>query len=166
MECPPNFGRVGSQIFRSSFPKKQHFEFLKKLKLRSILVLLPEEYPEHNEEFCKENNIQIFQVPLDGNKEPFVHVKKEDLERAVNIALDSSNHPILIHCNQGKHRTGCVVGCIRRLQNVSLALIFEEYRRYAYPKVRSLDQLIIELFDDEYGKHNDVVQAGLKNIYS
>lgn len=165
MECPPNFGRVGSAIFRSSFPRKEHFAYLQTLGLKSILVLIPEPYPAENRVFCAENGIALFQVGLDGNKEPFVHVKKEDLERAVRIALDPANHPILIHCNQGKHRTGCVVGCIRRLQRVSLALIFEEYRRYAYPKVRSLDHLIIELFDDQYGVNDDVVQRGLAQVF-
>lgn len=165
MECPPNFGRVGSQIYRSSFLKKEHHDFIAQLHLKSILVLISENYPEENLEFCRRNNITIFQVGLDGNKEPFVRVKKEDLERAIRIVLNPENQPILIHCNQGKHRTGCVVGCIRRLQKISLAVIFEEYRRYAFPKIRSLDHLIIELFDDEFGKQDEVLQAGISQIY-
>lgn len=69
------------------------------------------------------------------------------IAEALRIASDPPNWPILIHCNQGKHRTGCVVGCFRRMQRWSLSLIFEEYRRYSYPKIRPLDQLMIERFD-------------------
>ena len=59
---------------------------------------------------------------------------------------DVRNHPILIHCNKGKHRTGCLVGCLRKVQKWSLIGIFEEYRRFAGTKVRVLDQQFIELF--------------------
>ena len=61
--------------------------------------------------------------------------------------LDRRNHPILIHCNKGKHRTGCLVGVLRRLQHWSFAAIFDEYRRYSNPKSRTMDMHCIELFD-------------------
>ena len=37
------------------------------------------------------------------------------------------HHPILIHCQKGNHRTGCLVGCMRRLMNWSLTSIQAEY---------------------------------------
>lgn len=166
MESPSNFGLVDSGIYRSSFPKAEHFEFLSALHLKSILLLLPEEYPEENQKFCEENKIQLFQVGLNGNKEPFVHIKPHRLLKALRIALDPANQPLLIHCNMGKHRTGCLVGCIRRLQQWSLSLIFEEYRRYAFPKVRSLDLLLIELFDDEVAIEDEPLQRGIQLAWS
>jgi protein tyrosine/serine phosphatase len=63
------------------------------------------------------------------------------------FTVDVRNHPILIHCNKGKHRTGCLVGCLRKLQHWSLVSIFEEYRRFSHPKSRAMDQQFIELFD-------------------
>jgi hypothetical protein len=48
-------------------------------------------------------------------------------------------------CSQ--HRTGCLVGCLRKVQNWSLTSIFDEYRRFAGAKVRMLDQQFMELFD-------------------
>lgn len=165
MESPPNFGVVGSGIYRSSYPKQEHFNFLKAQGLKSILLLLPEGYSEENIEFCQQNNIKLFQVGLDGNKEPFVRVKQSDLQKALKIALDPTNHPILIHCNMGKHRTGCVVGCIRRLQSWSLSMIFEEYRRYAFPKPRYFDQLIIETFDAKLGD-DETVKQGVEHLWS
>ena len=63
--------------------------------------------------------------------------------------MDPRNHPVLIHCNQGKHRTGCLVGCLRKVQQWSLVAIFEEYRRFAGTKARVVDELFIERFTFE-----------------
>ncbi|CAG8814278.1 18832_t:CDS:1, partial [Racocetra fulgida] len=45
------------------------------------------------------------------------------------------------------HRTGCLVGCLRKLQRWTHTSIFDEYRRFSCPKSRSMDQQFIELFD-------------------
>jgi tyrosine-protein phosphatase SIW14 len=65
---------------------------------------------------------------------------------ALQVLLDARRHPLLLHCNKGKHRTGCLVGCLRKVQRWSLTSIFDEYRRYAGVKTRDLDQQFIELF--------------------
>lgn len=149
MTPPENFSPVCGLIYRSSFPRPENFGFLSKLKLKSILMLIPEEYPTENMEFVKKEGIRLFQVGMSGNKEPFVHLPDDVLSKALEIAIDPSNHPLLIHCNRGKHRTGCLVGCIRRLQNWSLTMIFEEYRRFAAPKARPLDLQFIEMYNEE-----------------
>lgn len=41
------------------------------------------------------------------------------------------------------------MGCLRKLQRWNLTSIFEEYRRYAGPKVRVLNEQFIELFDTD-----------------
>lgn len=145
---PENFSMVVDGVYRSSFPRMDHFAYLKSLGLRSVLVLIPEPYPEENAQFLKENDIRFFQVGMSGNKEPFVHVPHSVITEALEIAINPANHPILIHCNRGKHRTGCLVGCLRRLQDWSLTMIFDEYRRFSFPKSRPLDQQLIELYDD------------------
>lgn len=73
-------------------------------------------------------------------------VPEETVTAALATILDKRNHPILIHCNKGKHRTGCVIGCLRKLQQWSLTTIFDEYRRFSFPKARSMDQEFIELY--------------------
>lgn len=152
---PENFSHVVGEIYRSSFPRPENFAFLqKRIKLKSILVLIPEEYPQENREFMEDAGIKLFQVGMSGNKEPFVNIPSDILTSALEVAINPANHPILIHCNRGKHRTGCLVGCIRRLQNWSLTMIFDEYRRFAFPKARALDQQFIEMYDDHVIKKN------------
>lgn len=113
-------------------------------------------------------------------------VPKEGVADALRAVLDRRNHPTLIHCNKGKvhppskiqgaatkqlnptvpltlqlnmqHRTGCVVGCLRKIQQWGLTLIFDEYRRHSHPKSRALDQQFIELFD-----HSDLIELAREN---
>ena len=93
------------------------------------------------------NEIRLLQFGVDGNKEPFVEIDTEVMQAAVMASLDVRNHPILIHCNKGKHRTGCLVGCLRKTMRWSITSIFDEYRRFAGTKARRADQEFIELFD-------------------
>lgn len=83
---PDNFAMVNSWLYRSSFPKKKHFPFLKTLGLRSVLYVCPltstlilEDYPEQNAHFLDENGITFFQYGIPGNKEPFVQSRPHDL---------------------------------------------------------------------------------------
>ena len=152
---PENFSNVIGNIYRSSFPRTENLSFFKKnLKLKSILVMLSDEYPQDLLQQYAENNITLFTCPIQGNKEPFINIQDETINKALKIILNPENQPILIHCNKGKHRTGTIVGCIRKLQNWSLTMIFDEYRRFAFPKARGLDQQCIEMFQpkeiDEY----------------
>ncbi|SCU88629.1 LADA_0E11232g1_1 [Lachancea dasiensis] len=147
---PENFSHIVGEIYRSSFPRPENFSFLQhSLRLKSIMVLIPEEYPSENTDFMAQAGIELFQIGMSGNKEPFVNIPWDLLTRALEVAINPANHPILIHCNRGKHRTGCLVGCIRRLQNWSLTMIFDEYRRFAFPKARALDQQFIEMYDED-----------------
>jgi len=143
---PLNFAVVSRGVYRSGYPNKKNHPFLKKLGLKSILYLCPEEYSETNQNFLRKHGIKLFHYRIVGNKEPFVDIPEEVIRDALVDLLDERNHPILIHCNKGKHRTGCLVGCLRKLQKWSLTGIFDEYRRFAGTKVRVLDQQFIELF--------------------
>lgn len=145
---PENFSPVINKIYRSSFPQENNFTFLKRLKLRAIVSLIPEDYPPEHEEFFAQENIIVFRLGMSGNKEPFVKIPHDLITEAIKIVLSPENQPILIHCNRGKHRTGCLVGVLRRLQRWSLALIFDEYRKFAAPKERPVDQQFIELYNE------------------
>ncbi|KAL8205290.1 hypothetical protein R6Q57_008841 [Mikania cordata] len=144
---PLNFSMVDNGIFRSGFPDTANFSYLKTLGLRSIVYLCPEPYPEHNMEFLKANRIHLFQFGIEGTKEPFVNIPENIIREALKVVLDVRNHPLLIHCKRGKHRTGCLVGCLRKIQRWCLTSIFDEYQRFAAAKARLSDQRFMELFD-------------------
>ncbi|KAF2284879.1 hypothetical protein GH714_031847 [Hevea brasiliensis] len=150
---PLNFAMVDNGIFRSGFPDSANFSFLQTLGLRSIICMCPEPYPEQNADFLKANGIRLFQFGIEGYKEPFVNIPEDTIREALKVVLDVRNHPVLIHCKRGKHRTGCVVGCLRKLQRWCLSSIFDEYQRFAAAKARVSDQRFMELFDVSTLKH-------------
>ncbi|KAK7269063.1 hypothetical protein RIF29_21778 [Crotalaria pallida] len=145
--APPNFSMVEESIYRSSFPQPSNFPFLQTLNLRSIIYLCPEPYPQHNLEFLQSQNIQLFQFGIEGKTDLSVSSVNETIMEALKVLIDVRNHPVLIHCNRGKHRTGCLVGCLRKFQNWCMTYVFEEYQRFAGSKSRTTDLRFIETFD-------------------
>lgn len=144
---PPNFSMVEEGIYRSSFPQSSNFPFLQTLNLRSIIYLCPEPYPEENLKFLAAQNIRLFHFGIEGKTEPPVSIPKDTIMEALKILIDVRNHPVLIHCKRGKHRTGCLVGCLRKLQNWCLSSVFEEYRHFAGLKSRDTDLKFMETFN-------------------
>ncbi|KAI3918119.1 hypothetical protein MKX01_041439 [Papaver californicum] len=114
---PYNFSIVESGIYRCSFPDSSNFSFMETLNLRSIMCLCPDPYPE-------EINLRFLQ-----SKNPSA-VSKDMITEALQVLLDVRNHPILIHCKHGKHRTGCVVGCYRKVKNWCLPCVLKEYQHF------------------------------------
>lgn len=76
-------------------------------------------------------------------------MSEEVVLEALRFILNPKKYPLIVMCNMGRHRTGTVVGCFRKLQCWNIASIFEEYRRYAGTKVRVMNEQFIELFDTD-----------------
>nr|POF08830.1 putative tyrosine-protein phosphatase [Quercus suber] len=83
----------------------------------------------------------------------FVNIPQDTIREALKVVLDVGNHPVLIHCKRGKHRTGCPVGRFRKLQRWCLTSVFDGYQRFAAAKARVTDQRFMELFDVSSLKH-------------
>ena len=144
---PENFAQVFPGVYRSSFPKRRNFDFLSTIGIKTILTLMLEEYPKANMTFYADNHMRFVQFGVSGNKEPFVEIDEDMIRSALEFILDKRNHPLLIHCNKGKHRTGCLVGALRKTCRWALVPILEEYNVFAGSKPRFVDQQFIEFFD-------------------
>ncbi|KAL8711639.1 MAG: hypothetical protein Q9220_004049 [cf. Caloplaca sp. 1 TL-2023] len=142
-----NFAEVATGIYRSSFPMDGNFDHLRSLGLKTILTLVPQEYPAENVLFMKSNNIQHFQIPIPAHKSDSVRIPLQNIANALDILRNSAMHPVLVHCNKGKHRTGCIIATYRLLSHWSPAATITEYRKYSAPKNRSLDETFIYNFD-------------------
>ncbi|CAN7009718.1 unnamed protein product [Brassica rapa subsp. trilocularis] len=136
LAAPSNFSMVEDGIYRSGFPKPENFGFLTTLNLRSIIYLCPEPYTEENLKFLEANNIKLFQFGIEGKTDPPTLMPKDTVLDALKVLVDVRNHPILIHCKAGKHRTGCLVGCLRKVQSWCLSSVLEEYQKNAGLKWR------------------------------
>ncbi|GAA5896041.1 hypothetical protein JCM6882_005595 [Rhodosporidiobolus microsporus] len=149
---PPQFGMVEEGLYRSGQPTELNLPFVEKLGLKSIVWLAPEDPNEPFMQFIKEHNIRLHHLGADDYAATYDPVSEETVLQALNLLLDPANAPVLVGCNQGRHRTGTCIGVFRKLQRWNLTSILEEYRRFAGPKVRVLNEQFIELFDCELAR--------------
>ncbi|KAH7356717.1 tyrosine phosphatase family-domain-containing protein [Rhexocercosporidium sp. MPI-PUGE-AT-0058] len=160
---PVNFGVVvPSKIFRSSWPMVEDFQYLETLRLKTVISLVKKDFGPEFKGFLKNNQIQHKVIDMPGTKK--VEITQELMQSIMEIVLDEANHPILIHCNHGKHRTGCAVAVIRHVAQWDVQAIVEEYRGYAEPKVRECDLQYIAGFDISCLRNLFTRQATPSNI--
>jgi len=126
-----------------------NFSFLQTLKLKTVVYLSFDAPSQLFLEFLKEQNIQLKQIT--GTKNPGLvqKISEQLVIDALHYLLDRRSYPVLVMCNLGRHRTGTVIGCLRRLQNWSLSAIFDEFRRFTGAKSSPQHEQFIELFDTE-----------------
>ncbi|KAK6197535.1 protein tyrosine/serine phosphatase [Scheffersomyces amazonensis] len=159
---PLNFCPVEKQLYRSGQPSIINQSFLQELNLKTIVWLANEEPNDDFLEFCQFNNINIEFVGIineyydhDNNNtpnhiavNPWDSLNESTIKKALEIILNKENYPLLTCCGMGRHRTGTVIGCLRRLQGWNLASVSEEYRRFTGARGgRILVELLIESFD-------------------
>ncbi|KAF3902656.1 hypothetical protein ABW20_dc0106702 [Dactylellina cionopaga] len=177
---PLSFAIVSAGVFRSGCPMALNLPFLANLHLKSIIYLADQDLPPDLHLFTTQNNIQVFhfrvqQVRGDGNsvntngttngvepgssgekeKREKVENDPESLKQALELLLDNRNFPVLIHSNKGKHRSGVLVACVRKLlQNWAFESVKTEYHYFAGEKGKT-DIEFIEKFEPtlEYDEH-------------
>ena len=101
-------------------------------------------YTDEYRDFVDRNHIHHQMVAMKGTKKEDIPLAT--MESILNIVLDRRNYPLLIHCNQGRHRTGCVVAVVRKIAGWDRTTVTDEYRAYAGRKVRDCDVDYIQAF--------------------
>lgn len=150
---PLNFCPVEKQLYRSGQPSIINQSFLHDLNLKTILWLASEEPQEDFLDYCSMNNIVIEFVGLMNeytyqNVNPWDSLSEVTIKKALELICNRDNYPLLVCCGMGRHRTGTVIGCLRRLQGWNLASVSEEYRRFTGARGgRILVELLIEGFN-------------------
>ncbi|KAG6493066.1 hypothetical protein ZIOFF_048040 [Zingiber officinale] len=139
---PFNFGVVEHGIYRSGFPAAANVQFLRTLNLKSFVCLCSEQYSEEVAEFARSERIRIFQFGLGGTRETLSTVTSDIITRALGAILGTD-----FTITRLMHRTGCLVGCFRKLQHWRISSVHEEYIKFAAPKVRESDMKFMEAFD-------------------
>ncbi|KAK7753838.1 tyrosine-protein phosphatase siw14 [Diatrype stigma] len=134
---PINFGEVAPGLYRSGYPQAANYSFLQTLHLKTIVTLVEKEMPEGYQQFIDDNGINHQVFNMTGTKKE--EIPASLMKSIAAVVLNSENYPLLIHCNHGKHRTGCVVGVIRKQSAWDVNAIIREYSDYAAPKIRTTD---------------------------
>ncbi|KAK4541233.1 hypothetical protein LTR36_008149 [Oleoguttula mirabilis] len=147
---PPNYGATKSgAVYRSAFPQDRNIDFLSGLDVKTVLCLVGTEPSDHYNQWIQHGGIKRLRVDIAANKEGKMKTTWDSLCEALLIVMDCTNYPLHIHCNQGRHRTGCVIACFRKIQRWPIEDILAEYRAYANPKAREGDIDLIRAFDPE-----------------
>lgn len=142
-----NFALVAPGIYRSAHPTTKNFRFLEALQLRTICCLSPEPYADDLSRFCIENEIRVHTFKLEENREPFAEVRRDVVDQVMRVVVDVRNHPTLIHCERGRHRTGVICGCLRKLQGWSHTAVCSDYCLYNDGKGRLSDMRFLDIYD-------------------
>lgn len=142
---PINFGLVVPGVYRSSYPKPEDYQFLSGLKLKTVVTLVKKDELDHDlHSFIKANGINQVIFNMKGTKKEAIPIST--MRSILELVLDRNNYPLLVHCNHGKHRTGCVVAVVRKLSGWQINLVVAEYKTYAEPKIRDSDVDYIKNF--------------------
>ncbi|KAI1769809.1 tyrosine phosphatase family-domain-containing protein [Hypoxylon cercidicola] len=134
---PTNFAVVLPGLYRSAYPEAPDYPFMRTLNLKTIVTLVAKDLPDGFQEFMHTNRIAHRIFDMVGTKKAAIPVKT--MQSILSVVNDRKNYPLLIHCNQGKHRTGCVVGVLRKINEWDTTSIIQEYSKFAEPKVRDTD---------------------------
>ncbi|PLW18927.1 hypothetical protein PCANC_11577 [Puccinia coronata f. sp. avenae] len=143
---PPNFGFIEASLFRAGEPAELSLNFIQRLNLHSLLWLAPHPPSLKFQEFLLLNSIHFHDLGIQ-HAASLDAVTEEAVTHALQLILNPSIYPLMIMCGGGSHRTGTVVGCLRKLQGWNLASIFEEYRRYAGAQHHIMNEQFIEFYN-------------------
>lgn len=118
-------------LYRGAHPSLKNMRFLRRLKLQTILSLIPEATGPSRDlrEYCEAEHIRLIWHQVDKYNDGFSHTPQL-VASILSELIEPCNHPLFMHCRDGGHNTGLVVMCLRRLQNWSLPNIYEEFMRY------------------------------------
>ncbi|KAI6084320.1 tyrosine phosphatase family-domain-containing protein [Hypoxylon rubiginosum] len=134
---PTNFAVVLPGLFRSAYPEAADFPFMQTLNLKTIVTLVGKELPQEFQDFIHANGITHNVFDMVGTKKATIPIKT--MQSILSIVNDRKNYPLLIHCNHGRHRTGCVIGALRKIHEWDTTSIILEYTKFAEPKAREAD---------------------------
>lgn len=144
---PHNFQIIAPGLYRSSMPQLGNFEILEGYGLKTIITFVDKKLTLEYCNFISSSGIIHHVVPVEANKPGRCPTTASVVYQIMELMLDPSNYPMLIHCNQGKHRTGCITACFRKICGWSDEAAINEYIKYSTPKDRAADKVFIESFD-------------------
>jgi len=145
---PFRFSIVEQGLFRGAHPTPKNFRFLKRLQLKTIVSLTPSPN-EELQKFCQNQKITMkhFQVPKFKEEESAISLEPAIVAQVLQELISLKNLPLFMHCLDGAHNTGLVIMCLRKLENWTLSVIFNEFTRFTRDsQVHSNESEFVENF--------------------
>ncbi len=107
----PQFSIVSPALLRGAAPGQAGLELLKQGGVKTIIDLRGEkqELNYSEEQSAKNLGLQYVRLPM-RHLDP---IPQSYIKRFTRIVEDPANHPVYVHCEQGKDRTGAMVALYR-----------------------------------------------------
>ncbi|KAF3901482.1 hypothetical protein ABW20_dc0101563 [Dactylellina cionopaga] len=145
---PLNFACVEEGLFRSAGPLALNLPFVGELNLDTVIWMALEDPSPEFLSFVEEKDIKLLRFGIGEITTAWEPQVERSIIGALQAIADASNGKILVCCTMGRHRTGTVIGCVRRMQNWSITSTFAEYRRFTGShRYRVINELHIETFN-------------------
>lgn len=111
LEKKYNFAEVRKgRLYRSAQPAPDFLLYLKKNYEIKTIVNLRRKSEIFEKDFARKNDIRLINIPIRAFSR-FPRLK--DIEIFFDLFENRSNYPILLHCREGKHRTGFMVAAFQ-----------------------------------------------------
>eukprot|EP01135_Chromosphaera_perkinsii_P000904 Nk52_evm2s153 gene=Nk52_evmTU2s153 len=136
---PFRYHMVEDGVYRGAYPAHRNQRFLKRLNLKTVLSLTPEEPHPNLAAFWSEEGIRCVHVHVDKYKEN-ITVTQPKICQALSVIINKENHPMYVHCYDGMNVTGMVILFLRKLQMWSLPLAISEFIRFQKDSVISSEE--------------------------
>ena len=138
----PRFGQVAEGFYRGGQPRRQGFEYLKQLGVKTVINLRME-----NQEAAEVKSLGLHYVHIPMS--PWERVPESKIQMFFQVLRDRDSYPVFVHCDQGADRTGFMVGLYRiAFQGWSADRANEEARAHGmFPWHLSLKHQLYEFAD-------------------
>lgn len=138
---PLRFAAVEDGLFRGAYPTLPNYRFLRRIRLRTIVSLIPELPVSDLVRYCKTHNITHKHVAVGKYKEA-VEITPLEIVMLLELLSNAKSLPLYIHCLDGANVTALVVACLRKLQHYHLNFIFSEFDRHTVTRTDTETEFI------------------------
>jgi tyrosine-protein phosphatase OCA6 len=128
-------------LYRSAFPTERNYRYLKRLKLKTIISLVPRDMltTTRLQEFCSNEKIVHIHFPMSSTQKP-LDASQDDSNapapthqicaQILTLCIDRERLPLLVHCTNGAHVVGLIIALLRKLQHHTPDSYIEEFVRF------------------------------------
>lgn len=152
---PLKFNTVQKDLYRGAYPREINYDFLKMLKVKTIISLTPNEINESTDSkltaFAKKNNINLVHIECAKSgkgKKRGVPLGYTTVLEALDLMIHEKYSPVYIHCLNGGQVTSLIIACLRKLQFWSSISIFNEFINFT-TNITVNDRNFVEGFKGE-----------------
>lgn len=107
IEGLPNFAEISPGLYRSGQPTAEGFAQAKKLGIKTILNL---RWGASDREELQGLGLKYYHISFN----PWI-VDEDEVVEFLQIVMDPTHQPVLVHCQRGADRTGMMVAVYRHL---------------------------------------------------